>query len=71
MGYICHKFFLIIFRAGNLACHIVQAGGKIADFVVTFYLKFIMHVSVGILFRCVGNFPQRYIDNFRKKNQND
>ena len=71
MGYICHKFFLVILRSGDLACHIVQTCGKIAYLIVTFHLKFIVHISFGILFRSIRNFSQRYIYDFREKDQDD
>ena len=71
MGNICYKFLLVVLRTGNLLCHIIQAGGKIADFVLTVHLKFIVHIAGSILLSGIGDFTQRLVNHFRKKDKNN
>ena len=71
MGDIGYELLLVILGSRDLACHIAQAGGQVAYFVITVHLKLIMHVSVGVLLRGVGDFPQRDINDFREEDQDD
>ena len=71
MGNIGHKFFLAVLSAGNFTCHIIQTGCQITDFIITFHLKIIMHVTACILLCRMCDFAQRYVNHICKENQND
>ena len=71
MGDICHKFFLVVLRAGDLACHVIQTGGEITDLIFAFHLKFVVHISRRILLRRIGDLAQRNVDNLREENQDN
>ncbi len=71
VGDVGHKFLLVVLRACNLACHVIQAGRQVADLVVALHLEFIVHIAVGILFRGIGDFAQGNVHDLRKKDQDD
>ena len=71
MGNIRHKFFLVILGAGNFACHIRKGGGQISDFIFTVNLKFIMHISRGVLLGGFGDPAQGKVNHLREKDQDN
>ena len=59
-------------RNGLILGSACEAGSsQITNLVFTVYLKLIVHISGGVLLRCLGNFPKRQIDHFRKENKDD
>ena len=71
MGNICHKLFLVILCAGNLARHIVQTARQVSDFVLALHLELIVHVAGGVLLCGIGDLSDRHIHQLRKKYQDD
>ncbi len=71
MRNVSHEFFLVVLGTCNFAGHVGKGGAQITYLVLAFYLKFIMHISGGILLRGFGDFPQGQVYHFRKENQDN
>ena len=71
MGNVGDKFFLVVLSPGNFTGHVGQGSGEIADFILAVNLEFVMQVACGILLGSFRYFPERQVDHFRKKDENN
>ena len=71
VGDICDKFFLIILRTRNRVCHVAQGSSQVSQFVFALDRDVVVHVSKGILFGRGDDAPQRTIDIFCEKQEDD
>ena len=71
VGDVCYKALLIVLALGDLACHIGEGGGEVADLVLAVELKFIPEVADGVLLSRVCDLAERQIHHLREEEQYD
>ena len=71
MGNVGDEFPLVLLRVFNLAGHIFEGGGQIAQFVITFDIELIMIVAGRELLRGPDDLAQGPVDKLCKEDQDD
>ena len=71
MGYICHKFLLVILHIFQLGRHVVEGCGKISYLILRINRDDNIQIAGSILLCCIRNLDERAVDQKMYTQQNN
>jgi len=71
MGYICHKFLLVILHIFQLGRHVVERCGKISYLILRINRDDNIQIAGSILLCCIRNLDERAVDQKMYTQQNN